>query len=94
MFRFLEFLRKQVDVLQMSQYLGIECDSDEELQEDETDPDYYSDDEFTRKVIDYDLDKMYEIVTNRDIKKWSLSTIHSKYKKISEGDAGRKQISR
>lgn len=86
-------LRNEIDKVQISQYVGIECDSDEELNED-TDEESYSDDETLRKVIDYDLDKMFEIVKKRDFNNWAMGTIHHNYKKVSEGDAGRKQISR
>lgn len=78
----------------MSEFDDIECDSDDEIQEMEPDSEFFSDDEPTRKVIDYDLDKMFEIVKRRDFNKWSMTTIHHIYKKISVGDAGRKQISR
>lgn len=50
----LDLLRKEVDKVRMSQYIGIECDSDEEMTEDETYSEQYSDDEATRKVLDYD----------------------------------------
>lgn len=83
-----------MDKLEMSQYDGIECDSDEEIQEEESDAEYYSDDESIRKRVDYDLDKMFEIVKKRDFNKWSMSTIHHKYRQIYDSDAGRKQISR
>lgn len=86
-------LRKEIDKVQMSQYVGIECNSDEEIYE-EADEESYSDDEAFRKVIDYDLDKMFEIVKKRDFSKWSMRTIHNRYAKVSDGDAGRKQISR
>lgn len=87
-------LRKEIDKVEMSLYNGLECDSDEETKEDEADDEYFSDTEVTRKVIDYDLDKMFEIITKRDFNKWGMGTIHNRYTKISQGDAGRKQISR
>lgn len=93
-FLLLDFLRKQLDVLQISEFDGIECDSDEEIQEIDSDSEYYSDDETTRNIIDYDLDKMFEIVKLRDFHKWSISSINHRYRKISNGDTGRKQISR
>lgn len=70
-------LRKEVDKLQTAQYFGTECDSDAEIEEDESDAEYFSDDEATRhQSIDYDLDKMFEIVKKRDFNHWSLPTIH------------------
>lgn len=87
-------LRKEVDKVQMSQYVGLECDSDEEINEDESNTEYFSDDGATRKTVDYDLDKMFEIVKKRDFNKWSLSTIHHHYTKVSLGENGRKQLSR
>lgn len=93
LFKFLELLVKEVDKVQMSQYFGIECDSDDEIKED-SDEEYYSDDEAVRKVIDYNLDTMFEIVNKRDFHHWKLETIRHKWTKISVGDAGRKQISR
>lgn len=78
----------------MSQYVGLECDSDEDIIEDESDAEYFSDDSDTRKTVDYDLDKMFEIVKKRDFNKWSLSTIHNRYTKVSQGEGGRKQFSR
>lgn len=93
-FLLLDFLRKQLDVLQISEFDGIECDSDEEIQEIDSDSEYYSDDETTRNIIDYDLDKMFEIVKLRDFHKWSINSIHHRYRKVSNGDTGRKQISR
>lgn len=77
----------------MSQYFGLECDSDEELQ-DESDEEYYSEDESLRKTVDYDIDKMFEIIKCRDFNKWSLSHIHNRYKKIDGGPNGRMQLSR
>lgn len=71
----------------MSQYDGIDCDSDEEFPEDDSNPKYFSDDESNRKMVDYDLDKMFEIVSKRDFSKWSMSTIHHRYKKVQDGDA-------
>lgn len=78
----------------MSQYLGVECDSDEELNQDESDEEYEGDNEAQQKPIDYDLDKMFEIIKKRDFNKWSLSTIHSKYTKISDTPSGRMQLTR
>lgn len=78
----------------MSEFIGVECDSDEEEIEDESDVDYQSDSEATRTVVDYDIDKMFEIITKRDFNKWSLSHINNRYRKIQLGDAGRKQLSR
>lgn len=77
----------------MTQYSGIECDSDEE-HEHESDEEYFSDEGEHRTAIDYDIDKMFEIVNKRLFNKWSMRTIHSKYTKISDGDTGRKQLSR
>lgn len=82
-----------MDKIEASHYIGIECDSDQELQEDEPD-ECLSDDEDVRNVIDYDLDKMFDIIWKRDFNKWDLSTIHQHYPKVSEGDSGQKQISR
>lgn len=90
---FPELLRKEIDNIQMSQYFGLECDSDEELQ-DESDEEYYSEDESLRKTVDYDIDKMFEIIKCRDFNKWSLSHIHNRYKKIDGGPNGRMQLSR
>lgn len=78
----------------MSQYIGLECDSDDEIQEDDSEIQYFSDDESTRSVVDYDIEKMFEIVKKRDFSKWSISTIHGRYNKIHLDDAGRKQLSR
>lgn len=79
----------------MSQYFGIEHDSDEELQENETDgEEYESDDQTLRQTIDYDLDKMFEIINKRDFNKWSMSTIHTRYRKVRGDDYGRVQIFR
>lgn len=55
---------------------------------------YFSDDESTLKIVDYDIEKMFEIVKKRDFSKWSISTIHDRYEKIHLNDAGRKQLSR
>lgn len=91
----LGLLRKEVDKLEMSQYSGLECDSDEEiLEDDDSDPEYVSDDEVVRKQIDYDLDKMFDIVKKRDFNKWKMSTIHHEFRKVSDGDRGKMQISR
>lgn len=87
-------LQKEIDKVQMSEFIGVECDSDEEEIEDESDVDYQSDSEATRTVVDYDIDKMFEIITKRDFNKWSLSYINNRYRKIQLGDAGRKQLSR
>lgn len=88
-------LRKEVDKVEWSQYVGIECDSDLELEEDESDAEYVSEDEATRrKPIDYELDTMFEIVKKRDFNNWSMPTIHSRYKKISDGTGGRMQMTR
>lgn len=86
-------LRREVDKLEMAQYIGIECDSDEEMNEDESDTEYFSDNE-ARKTIDYDLEKMFEIIKKRDFCNWAMKTIHHHYRKIDDGANGRKQISR
>lgn len=78
----------------MSQYFGLECDSDDEIEEDESDAECFSDDQIVRKSIDYDLEKMFEIITKRDFKNWSMSTIHHHYKKVSEGSTGKMQLTR
>lgn len=88
-------LRKEVDKIETAQYFGTECDSDLELEEDESDAECFSDDEVTRhQTINYDLEKMFEIVKKRDFNKWSMQTIHHHYKQISEDSQGRVQISR
>lgn len=87
-------LRKEVDEVEMSQYFGIECDSDEEGHEDESDAEYFSDDEIHRKSVDYDLERMFEIICKRDFNNWSMATIHSRYRKISDGASGKMQITR
>lgn len=38
----------------------------------------------SRRPLDYDLDKMFEIVQKRENNKWSLQTIKNHYKKISD----------
>lgn len=94
-FVFVGLLRKEIDKVEMSQYFGVDYDSDQELNKEETESDYNSADERDiRNVITYDIDKMFEIVKKRDFNKWSIPTIHSKYKLIKDGDAGRKQLSR
>lgn len=87
-------LRKEVDKMQMSEFIGLAHDSDEEEVEDESDVDYYSDSEIIRTVVDYDIEKMFEIISKRDFSNWSISHINDRYRKIHLGDAGRKQISR
>lgn len=84
-----------MDKVEKSQYFGIECNSDNEINEDESDAEYFSDEgDGSRGVIDYDLDKMFDIVKKRDFHHWSLKTISNRYSKISDGDSGRQQISR
>lgn len=83
-----------MDKLGTIQYFGVECDSDEELIEDESDSEYFSEPEERRSVVDYDIEKMFEIVKKRDFNKWSMRTIHHHYTKIRDDDAGKKQISR
>lgn len=90
----LGLLRKEIDKVEMSHYFGIECDSDDEVEEDESDAEYFSDDQVLRKTIDYDLEKMFEIIKKRDFNNWSLRTIQNHYTKISDGAAGRMQIMR
>lgn len=88
-------LRKEVDKLQTAQYFGVECDSDLEVEEDESDAEGFSDDEMTRhQTLDYDLEKMFEIVKKRDFNHWSMQTIHHHYRQINDGGQGRTQISR
>lgn len=87
-------LRNEMDKVHTSQFIGLECDSDEEVLEDESDVDYHSDDDSTRKVVDYDIDKMFQIIKHRDFSKWSMSHIHHVFRKVHEDDAGRKQLSR
>lgn len=78
----------------MSGFIGLEYDSDEEeVDDDESDVDYHSESEASR-IIDYDIEKMFEIINKRDFNKWSIPYIHDRYRKIQLGDAGRKQISR
>lgn len=79
----------------MGQFFGLEHDSDEEMQyDDQSDAEYQSDDDTPRTVIDYDIEKMFDIIQKRDFNGWSLKTIHHHYKKIKEGETGRKQLSR
>lgn len=80
-----------MDKIQMSQYIGLVCDSDDEIQEDDSEIDANDSHE---TIVDYDIEKMFEIVKKRDFSKWSISTIHGRYKKIHLDDAGRKQLSR
>lgn len=89
-------LRKEVDKMEWAQYVGVECDSDLELKEDESDAEYFSDDpsDFLRQPITYDLEKMFEIVKKRDFNKWSLPTIHSHFRHIQDGSTGRSQLTR
>lgn len=95
MVHLLGLLRKEHDKIEMSQYIGLECDSDVDIDEDESDPEYSSDDGGVYgKSLDYDLDKMFEIVSKRDFNKWSMGTIHHRYTKIAQGETDRKQISR
>lgn len=91
---FLGLLRKEVDKVEMAQYFGVECDSDEEINEDESDCEYFSDPGDQRHSVDYDIEKMFEIVKKRDFNKWSLKTIHHHYPKITDNPSGRMQISR
>lgn len=90
----LELLRNEIDKVQITRYFGIECDSDEELNEEESDGEYFSDDEPVKSTIHYDLDTMFEIVKKRDFNKWSIRSIHHRYRQIKEGATGRKQIAR
>lgn len=90
----IDLLNKEMDKIEKSQYIGIECDSDEEFQEDESDVDYQSDDASTSKGVDYDIDKMFQIIKYRDFNKWSMSHIHNRFKQIHDGENGRKQLSR
>lgn len=83
-----------MDKIHMSQYIGLECDSDDEIEVDDSETEYFSDDESTRSIVDYDIEKMFEIVKKRDFCKWSISAIHGCYRKIHLDDAGRKQLSR
>lgn len=89
-------LRKEIDKIEKSEYLGVAFNSDEEeeAEENESDREYFSDDETVRKVIDYYIDTMFKIVQLRTSNKWSMATIHSRFRKVSEGEAGKKQISR
>lgn len=89
-------LRKEVDKMEWTQYVGVECDSDLELKEDESDAEYFSDDPSDRQhqTINYDLDKMFEIVKKRDFNKWSMPTIHSHFRQIQDGPTGRVQLTR
>jgi len=89
-----DLLRKEVDKLEVSEVFGLSCDSDEEEIEDGTDDEYFSDSEVNRSVMDYDIDKMFEIIQKRDFEKWSLGHIHNRYKKVKTGETGRKQLSR
>lgn len=88
-------MRKEADKVQVSQFDGLECDSDEEEHGHASDTEYSSsDDESPRQVVDYDLDKMFQIIKYRDFHSWSLEHIHNRFNKIRVGEAGRKQLSR
>lgn len=87
-------LQNEIEKVQLFQYFGIECDSDEEMNEDESDSEYFSDPGDQRSSIDYGIEEMFEIVKKHDFHHWSMSTIHQHYSKMSAGDAGKKQISR
>lgn len=93
-FDLLDMLQDEVNKVEMSQYIGLECDSDEEEMEDGSDTDYSSDDDSTRYVVGYDIDKMFEIINYRDFRQWSVEHIANRFRKIHTGDSGRKQLSR
>lgn len=78
----------------MFQYFGTECDSDDEIEEDESDAEYFSDDQVVRKTIDYSLEKMFEIIKKRDFNNWSMGTICHHFTKLSDGSTGRMQLTR
>lgn len=92
---FLDLLRKEVDRREMSQHDGLGFDSDYEFADNESDDEYQSADEnISREVCTYDIEKMFEIVNKRDFNKWKMNTIHHSYRQVHDGSAGRKQISR
>jgi len=92
--KILGLLRKEVDRVEMFQYFGIECDSDDEIEEDESDAEYFSDDQVVRRAVNYDLEKMFEIIKKRDFNNWSMDTIHNHYTKVDTGNSGRMQLTR
>lgn len=84
-----------MDNKEWAAYVGIECDSDLELEEDESDAEGFSEDEaLQRQAITYDIEKMDEIIRKRDFNNWSLATIHNRYKQIQDGSTGRSQLTR
>lgn len=76
--------------------MGIGYDSDQEYDShSDSSVEYFSESEIEqRRPILYDIDTMYKIIRLRDFHGWNLSTIHQKYKRISETPTGRGQISR
>lgn len=92
--KYLGMLRKEIDRVETFQYFGTECDSDVEIEEDESDAEYFSDDQVVRRPVDYSLDKMFEIIKKRDFHNWLMPTIHHAYNKIHADDSGRMQLTR
>lgn len=93
--KILGLLRREIDEVEMSQYFGLDYDSDEEWEGGDDDKEYSSADESTSgHAVTYNIEKMFEIIQKRDFNEWSLPNIHHNYRQIKEGDAGRKQIQR
>lgn len=86
-------LQREIDRTEFSQSIGLECDSDQDM-DDDSDDEYHSADEApTQKKMKYtDIDTMFDIVNKRYLHKWSMSTLHSRYKLIPDNESGRKEI--
>lgn len=86
-------LKREMDQIEFLESIGLDFDSDQEIDDDSDDECYSADEAHEQKKMKYtDIDTMYDIVTKRYYNKWHMSTISHRYKKIQNNESGRKEI--
>lgn len=77
-------VRKEIEGREKEDFVTLGIDSDHELDSSDDEDAYHSESEANyRKTVDYDLDKMFEIIRRRDSNKWSINTLQHRYHKLS-----------
>lgn len=80
----IELLCKEIDDKEKEDYTYIDIDSDMEIEEESDDEAYSADEAPQRKVISYDIEKMFEIIERRDYHGWAIDTLKNRYRQLSE----------
>lgn len=87
-------LNREIEKCKENDYIGIPSDFDAEKKEDLENEYFIKNVTINRKLLDYNINKMCEIIHKRDFNNWSLTTIHHHYTKIYNNNSGQMQLKR